>query len=1478
MTLNFNCGGLVGRYVTIIIPGENKSLTLCEVDIFGSELLSLLGTGTSRPIGNVASGARTTQSSTKEEADAHRASDGNSDTDFRRGSCSSTRKSKKPWWRLDLIKIYNVSDVIITNRADCCSDRLQGAEIHIGNSLENNGNSNRLCGTVDSINLTTIIFKCDGFVGRYVNIVIPGQDKILTLCEVEVLGTEVPYILGKENLASGARPIQSSTDEGADAGRANDGDTDSDFRHGSCARTSKSENPWWRVDLKKSHNVTDVKITNRADCCSDQLQGAEIRIGNSLENDGNSNRLCGTVNSVNLSPFIFNCGGLVGEYVNIIIPGHDKILTLCEVEIFGSELQSLLGTENVALGVPAAQSSTYRRAGAGRANDGNSDGDFSHGSCARTRKSNNPWWRVDLEESYKVSDVRITNRADCCSDWLKEAEIRIGNSLENNGNSNRFCGTVSSVSGTTLTFNCDGFVGRYVNIIIPGQDKVLTLCEVEIFGLELPYPFGEENVALGASPTQSSTDEGAVAERANDGNSDSDFRNGSCARTRKSLNPWWRVDLKESYNVSDVRITNRADCCPEQLRGAEIRIGESLDDDGNFNRLCGIVESASGTTFTFNCGGSVGRYVNVIIPGPDKILTLCEVEIFGSELPYLHGKENVALGASPTQSSTEEAAAAGRANDGNSDNDFRHGSCARTRKSKNPWWRVDLKESYNVSDVRITNRADCCSDQLRGAEIRIGDSLEYHGNFNRLTRAKRLQSSSRTPWPTISIKPLGSCCSKLHMQGLGNRRPSSLLKEMVALMDGHRPCLMFEYTYLHLLPADIRLQLADTRALGVRTDVNPAAPDFLRCGIVDSVSGTTFTFNCGVSVGRYVNIIIPGPDKILTLCEVEIFGSELPYFYGKENLALGASPAQSSTDEGAAAERANDGNSDSDFRNGSCARTRKSKNPWWRVDLKESYNVSGVRITNRADCCSDKLQGAEIRIGDSLDFNGNFNRLCGIVDSISGTTFIFNCAGSVGRYVNIIIPGPDKILTLCEVEIFGSELPYLYGKENLALGASPTQSSTDEGAAAQRANDGNSDSDFRHGSCARTRKSKDPWWRVDLKESYNVSDVRITNRADCCTDQLRGAEIRIGESLEYDGNFNRLCGIVESVSGTRITFHCGESIGRYVNIIIPGPDKILTLCEVEIFGSELPYLHGKENVALGATPTQSSTDEEAAAQRANDGNSDNDFRHGSCARTWKSTNPWWRVDLKESYNVSDVRITNRADCCPEQLRGAEIRIGDSLDVNGNFNRLCGIVDSVSATTLTFNCGGSVGRYVNVIIPGADKILTLCEVEIFGSELPYLYGKENVALGASPTQSSTDEGAAAQRANDGDSDSDFRHGSCSRTRKSMNPWWRVDLKESYNVSDVRITSRADCCSDQLRGAEIRIGDSLEYDGNFNRLCGIVDSVSGRPVIFNCGGSVGRYVNIIIPGADKRLTLCEVEIFGSELPYLYGKVLELRLVRT
>lgn len=63
----------------------------------------------------------------------------------------------------------------------------------------------------------------------------------------------------------------------------------------------------------------------------------------------------------------------------------------------------------------------------------------------------------------------------------------------------------------------------------------------------------------------------------------------------------------------------------------------------------------------------------------------------------------------------------------------------------------------------------------------------------------------------------------LQMGDLGDRPPSALMDEMLALLDGHTPCMLFEQLFLNRMPDPIRLQLAnadftDPRKVAERAD------------------------------------------------------------------------------------------------------------------------------------------------------------------------------------------------------------------------------------------------------------------------------------------------------------------------------------------------------------------------------------------------------------------------------------------------------------------------------------------------------------------------------------------------------------------------------------------------------------------------------------------------------------------------------------
>ncbi|XP_029141723.1 fucolectin-5-like [Protobothrops mucrosquamatus] len=149
------------------------------------------------PARNWARGQPATQSSTYPQwgtvySHAGSAVDGNRDGDWRHGSCSHTLAEEEPWWSLDLGASYAISAVVVKNRQECCSGRLKGAQIRVGECGVNHGKCNPICGTISNGSAGSLsVICCGGLRGRYVTVVIPGRAEYLTLCELEVYGSQV---------------------------------------------------------------------------------------------------------------------------------------------------------------------------------------------------------------------------------------------------------------------------------------------------------------------------------------------------------------------------------------------------------------------------------------------------------------------------------------------------------------------------------------------------------------------------------------------------------------------------------------------------------------------------------------------------------------------------------------------------------------------------------------------------------------------------------------------------------------------------------------------------------------------------------------------------------------------------------------------------------------------------------------------------------------------------------------------------------------------------------------------------------------------------------------------------------------------------------------------------------------------------------------------------------------------------------------
>lgn len=120
--------------------------------------------------------------------------------------------------------------------------------------------------------------------------------------------------------------------------------------------------------------------------------------------------------------------------------------------------------------------------------DGNTDGDFFHGSCTHTNADKPSWWAVDLGEERKVGRVRITNRGDAFAERLHDLVVGVTNTSPwtspPNPNNDSICKKHADTppAGTPFDMKCESDVkpGRYLYVLINSGHQ-LQLCEVEAF-------------------------------------------------------------------------------------------------------------------------------------------------------------------------------------------------------------------------------------------------------------------------------------------------------------------------------------------------------------------------------------------------------------------------------------------------------------------------------------------------------------------------------------------------------------------------------------------------------------------------------------------------------------------------------------------------------------------------------------------------------------------------------------------------------------------------------------------------------------------------------------------------------------------------------------------------------------------------------------------------------------------------------------
>jgi hypothetical protein len=109
--------------------------------------------------------------------------------------------------------------------------------------------------------------------GRFVRVRLVGDNRLLSLAEVEVLQTKDGAALHREGKAT-----QSSVDYGGEPTRGNDGSANQDYNDRSITHTKIEKDPWWQLDLNGVKDIGRINVWNRGDCCGERLEDAVVEV------------------------------------------------------------------------------------------------------------------------------------------------------------------------------------------------------------------------------------------------------------------------------------------------------------------------------------------------------------------------------------------------------------------------------------------------------------------------------------------------------------------------------------------------------------------------------------------------------------------------------------------------------------------------------------------------------------------------------------------------------------------------------------------------------------------------------------------------------------------------------------------------------------------------------------------------------------------------------------------------------------------------------------------------------------------------------------------------------------------------------------------------------------------------------------------------------------------------------------------------
>ena len=934
-----------------------------------------------------------------------------------------------------------------------------------------------------------------------------------------------------------------------------DGNTNGAFFGLSLSHTNGQTEvqPWWQVDLAQSASISQVRIYNRTDCCSERLANFYVFVsptdmtGKTLAqlvaDTTVTKQLVASFNGAN--NITLNFANPQARYVRIQLVGTNS-LEMAEVQVFGAFGTPPANTApTVALTAPSNNAAVVQGNSITMSANATDDGsiarvDFFDGTTLVESDTTAPYsvtWATSTTTAtgvHSLTAVAIDNLG--LQSTSQPTSVTVNATPAN---------TAPTVALTAPSNNAAVVQGNSITMSANASDDG-SIARVDFFdGTTLvesdttaPY-----SVTWATSTTTATGVHSLTAVAIDNLGLQSTSQPTSVTVNATPANTAPTVALTAPSNNAAV------------VQGNSITLSANASDDGSIAKVDffdGTTLIGSDTTAPYSLPWATSTATttgvhsltavatdNLGLQSTSAAISVTVNTTTSNPSPVLLSQNKVASQSS-TRSVFGVTALPSFAVDGSTNGAFLSQSLSHTNSEPQPWWQVDLAQSASISQVRIYNRTDCCSARLANFYVFVSPT-----DMTGKTLAQLVADTTVT-------------------------------KQLVASFNGANNITL---NFANPQARYVRIQLVGTNSLEMAEVQVFGAFGTPPANTAPTVALTAPSNNAAVVQGNSITMSANATDDG-SIARVD--------FFDGTTLVESDTTAPYSVTWATSTTTATGVHSLTAVAIDNLGLQSTSQPTSVTVNATPANTAPTVALTAPSNNAA-VVQGNSITLSANASDDGSIAK----VDFFDGTTLIgsdttapyslpwaTSTATTTGVHSltavatdNLGLQSTSAAISVTVNTTTSNPSPVLLSQNKVASQSS-TRSVFGVTALPSFAVDGSTNGAFLSQSLSHTNSEPQPWWQVDLAQSASISQVRIYNRTDCCSARLANFYVFVSPTDMTGKTLAQLVAdttvtkqLVASFNGANnITLNFANPQARYVRIQLVGTNS-LEMAEVQVFGA-----------------------------------------------------------------------------------------------------------------------------------------------------------------------------------------------------------------------------------------------------------------------------------------------------------------------